>query len=474
MKADTVRGVMALALPLSALLAACGPEPATSAAETRAARPNIVLILMDTLRADRVEATRNGLPVMPFLARMAREGTYYTNAISPCSWTKPAMASIFTGVYPGQHGVTFSARNEDPDHPTSDRLAEGWETLAEWLAGHGYTTWGYQTNANLTRALGFGQGFAEDRYRFDSGAPAAAVTAAALEAFPALPAPFFLYAHYMDPHVPYAPDPSVYGALGPMPDLPEYDLALLSDYERFMAYYLDQAKTAIGLQPAHTIQDLSAAGKEAVRHRYDLECYAMDRAIEALVAAVRTQYPDTVFVFLSDHGEEFWERGGMGHGATLHQEQVHVPFIILDPARPATRDAKTISTLELLPRLAERLGVSRSTAWEPPEGPVLSFTRGPWPSLRVHQSAIFQGRFTLIRDHTRESEALYDLDADPAETADLLAGDPVLGGQLRGMLDANQASAMVNTPPPSTPLSEAEIDALEAIGYLNGGTPDAK
>lgn len=454
--------VLASTLLLSTMLAACNAQQATDAVPATAAGPSVALIVIDTLRADRVRAVRNGQLVMPFLAKLSSQGIYYPNAISPSSWTKPAMASLFTGVYPNAHGVIHSARTEDPDNPTSDMLAASWETLAEHFEAAGYKTWGFQTNANLTRPLGFAQGFAGDCYAFHNGAPARQVTDAALAALPDLVAPFFLYAHYMDPHAPYRPAPDVEGALGPMPALPDEDRALLDDDERFMAYYLDQVKTAIGLQPAPTLPDLSEAGKEAVKHRYDLECHATDRAVERLVTRIQTLHPETIIIILSDHGEEFWERGGMGHGTTLHAEQVRVPLIIVEPDQRGEIQDETVSTLIILEYLASRLGLPLKTA----PGPVLSYTRGPWPQLGIDQRSIVQGDYLLIDDRARQRTALYNLRLDPVEQENLAEVQSAEAAHLRGLL-GHYLDAAPSAPAATAPLSESDIEALEAVGYLD-------
>lgn len=459
-------GVRAAALMplLVVLLAGCGGAADPPAAATSNTRPNVVFILIDTLRADRVHAERHGRPVMPFLSGMARESAWYPNAISPSSWTKPALASIITGVYPYAHGIVYSARLEDPERPTSDRLAESWTTLAERFTSAGYTTWAFQTNANLAPALGFDQGYEAGHYHFHNGAPAEAVTSAAIAALPSLDPPFFLYAHYMDPHAPYRPDPDVAGALGPMPDLPAYDQALIDDDARFMAYYLDQVQTAIGLQPAHTIPDLSEAGKEAVRHRYDLECLAADRAVETLVRGIRAVEPNTVFVVLSDHGEEFWERGGMGHGVTLHQEQIRVPLIIDAPFAEPAEHAERVSVLTVLQDLWGRLGVASR---ESPGGAALSFTRGPWASLGVDQRAIVHEGAVWIEDSAGGRHWLFDLDADPGELDDRSGADPDRAERLRSLLEESQPRSRAGAVEGAA-LSESDLEALDAVGYLGG------
>ena len=427
--------------------------------------PNVVLIVMDTLRADRLDATRNGKAVMPFLSRMAASGTAYRHAISPSSWTKPTMASLFTGLPPQAHGVIYSARQEDPAHPTSDRLSEAHVTLAEQLQARGYRTWGYQTNANLTAALGFAQGFVPGDYHFANGAPARQVTDQALDAAAELSAPFFLYAHYMEPHAPYHVPEGLADALGPQPGMTAYDREVLDDDGRFMAYYMDQVQTALGLQPVPTLPDLSLEGKGAVRHRYDLECLAMDQAIEGLVTGIQAVHPNTVFLFVSDHGEEFWERGGMGHGTTLYQEQVHVPYFWVGPRVPQQEVKTTVSTQLLGQQLLGYL--DGKVNWDSPESSatVYSFSRGPWPALGVEVEGVYGDGYSYLVDRRTETTSLFNLERDPAEVQDLAPTAPERVEAFGTLLEEHRAleAGAVD----GAPLSEADRERLEALGYVD-------
>lgn len=429
-----------------------------------AASPNVVLIVMDTLRADRLDAKRNGKAVMPFLSRMAASGTAYRHAISPSSWTKPTMASLFTGLSPQAHGVIYSARQEDPTNPTSDRLSEVHVTLAEQLQARGYRTWGYQTNANLTAALGFAQGFVAGDYHFANGAPARQVTDQALDAATQFAGPFFLYAHYMEPHAPYHVPEGLADALGPQPGMTAYDREVLGDDGRFMAYYMDQVQTALGLQASASLPDLSPEGKAAVRHRYDLECLAMDQAIEALVTGIQAVHPNTVFLFVSDHGEEFWERGGMGHGTTLFQEQVHVPYFWAGPRVPQQKIETTLSIQQLGKQLLDYL--DGKADWDSPESaPVYSYSRGPWPALGVQVEGVYRDGYSYLVDRRTESTSLFNLARDPAEMRNLAPAEAERAEAFGALLEVPRSleAGAVD----GAPLSEADRERLEALGYVD-------
>ncbi len=123
------------------------------------ARPNVLLVVIDTLREDRAYGGRNGVPVMPKLVAFAEESLRFSNAATQCTWTRPSVASIFTSLYFDAHRLFFSADPERPDLPVQGFLPKSVGTLPEYLKNAGYTTWAIQTNGNLREEIGFGRGF---------------------------------------------------------------------------------------------------------------------------------------------------------------------------------------------------------------------------------------------------------------------------------------------------------------------------
>ncbi|HEO71714.1 MAG TPA: hypothetical protein ENN80_10675, partial [Candidatus Hydrogenedentes bacterium] len=190
-----VKGLAAVVLGLLMTSVACADVPPAS----------VVLVVIDTLRADRIHAERNGIPVMPKLAAFAAETIEFSSALSQESWTKPSMVSIFTALYPSTHRVQFGIQRKmiEGQALVAEGVPDGLEMMATYFKKAGYHTVGVQTNHQLKGEHGFNQGF--DSYRLDRTALAADVTDQAIEQLTHLRAPFFLYAHYLDPHLPYEP-----------------------------------------------------------------------------------------------------------------------------------------------------------------------------------------------------------------------------------------------------------------------------
>lgn len=440
---------------------------------------NVLFVLVDTLRADRVEGSRNGQPIMPFLASFTRQGRYYPHAVTPSSWTKPAMASLFTALYPGTHGVLFSAETEDPAKPTSDCLPGEAQTLAEFLEARGYSNFGFQTNANCTPNLGFDQGF-NGGYEFENGATGEAVTTRILEMERNLAPPFFLYAHYFDPHAPYTPAPADRDVFGPLPGLPDHEAGLLES-PAFMRYYLDTINTSLGVQPAQAMPPLSEAGRAAVQQLYDAECRYTDHQLQHLIETVQRRSPNTIVVLVSDHGEEFWEHGSMGHGVTLYEDQLRVPMLLVAPKLPPAREETAVETLRLLPTLATLLDAPANPAWQAEslldgttQGTSFFVTRGSWSRLQVDLAGVLEPPLKLIEDRYCQRTLLYDLAADPLEQHNLAETQPESRTRLQALLATHEATVQANPLPrecgKTSALSPEEMERLQAIGYLGTGT----
>lgn len=387
--------------------------------------PNVVLVVLDACRADGIDGTRGGVPLMPNLA--AFQGVRFTNAVAPGSWTTPSMASLLTCAHVDTHQV----------HEGTLILPESAETMAEYFKQAGYATMGVQTNSNLTPERGFAQGF--DQYIYQVDAKADFVTSQATQLMTETGTPFFLYAHYQEPHVPYYP-PETYRTMMGYPD-PALTPAEKSIAEDFAPYMLDHLKYHLGINPSLSFPPLSATGREAVRTLYDAELRYNDAQLDILLDNLLFFHPNTIVVVLADHGEHFWEHNSLGHVTTLYEELTHVPLLIRAPGlAPAVVDS-VAGTVDTLPTVAALAGLAPRPQWQgrslfaprDSAGPAHSCAKSPPPWLRDLEMIRFGG-MKLIREYKTGAVELYNLDTDPSESVNLAAAQPDTTALLTEML----------------------------------------
>src|SRR5215472_15579703 len=399
---------------------------------SRSQPPNVVLIVIDTLRADRLGVAGNAAGLTPFLDSLAQRGIFFRNAYAQSSWTNASVASLMTSRYQSQHGITsFRAV-----------LAADELTLAEVLQQHGYATGGFIANFLLSKELGFAQGF--DRYQTYSrtvddgqGRPkfikerAERINAEALswldEVRQQRPhAPLFLYLHYMEPHNPYdPPDANLDRVLDgrPRPDRAAVNARM--------------GLPNVGFFADQMVQDVKAF--------YDAEVISIDAALSDLFHALAERHvlDNSVVVVVADHGEEFREHGLMGHHQTLYEEVLRVPLIVLlsaqshglvvDPIVSLTDVAPTVLDLVGVPSPGRFEGGSLRSLMdgsraETPSGSKEASSRLPSVGVafselikdgtqrqRPHERAVITAPTKLIADVDGERE-FYDLHADAAET----------------------------------------------------------
>jgi len=325
--------------------------PAVAADHTE--RRNVLLYVVDTLRADRLGCYGYPRPTSPAIDALAAEGVVFDRAIAQSSWTTPATATLLTGRIPSAHGAVDVGAAIRPEVAT----------LAEVLHARGYRTAAFVTNVNVRGGLGFARGFdqyvylAEDRARPTVHVPADTLGARAIDWLDqrAGPGPFFLYVHASDPHAPYAARGTVPGRDGAAPTdrvswspPPARPPGLPADADPLRLLRRAPATRT----PAHVAY---------LRALYDREVAVVDAAIGQLMDALRARglYDDTLVVVTADHGEEFHEHGGFEHGRTLYRELLAVPLIIRFPgARLAGRRiARLVGQIDVLPTLVARLGM---------------------------------------------------------------------------------------------------------------------
>jgi len=426
---------------LGALAVSCsGPGPIAD---------HLVLVTVDTLRADHL-AAYGGTVETPTFDRIAREGALVERAITPVPSTGPAHASLLTGRHPWHHGVLANASALGPDP----------RTLAEHLRAAGFETVAFVSSFVLDERFGFARGF--DHYELAATRPLS-FRGDRVESFFARgeetmrralawidvregSGRFFLWIHLFDPHSPYAPP----------------------------AAYLGPASETIPLESELTPRGFAKTQWRQHLRRYRGEIRYVDHQLARLLGALesRSLLERTALVVTADHGEGFGEHGDFGHGAHLHEAQIHVPLLVRAPGIPAGRRLRGVAQLEdlyptalsllALPQTGSVDGVDladwlRGASPEPPRR-VAFGRRRSYPGLRD-----FYFQTSAEQKWVGEVGAggtAFDLQRDPGEDDGVAAPTP------RELL-----ARLAERPVDAVPRGERALDeesraALEALGYL--------
>lgn len=469
--------VAAFVWAVSWLMTGCGASDPVQEVSVTKQSANVVVVVLDTLRMDRLSR-------MPSLEELGRDAWVFTNCISPASWTKPSMVSLFTGVFPQVHNVQWGVDQQltEKQDSTVDLVPESFDMMAERFKKAGYRTVAVQSNANMQEHFGVAQGF--DHYEFLGypGKRGGDVTAAAKRFLDEATAdPLFLYVHYMDAHQPYDPPASwVERELSDRrPD--DSELALI---KAFTPYYLDKVLFDVGINSEPPPMTLSERGRAYVKGLYDLTVEYLDQQMTELIAAIRALPRETIVVVVADHGEELWDHGSLGHGKTLFNEVIHVPLIVSIPGEAPARCDYPVQSLDVLPTLASLVGLPADSSWqgtdlraaikgERQDRLLFSETRASIKAANIDLQCVFEGPFKAILDRKTGRTTLYDMRKDPLEVVDEAAQHPKMVSRFLTILDAHQENcernAMFNAATESRALSPVEIERLNSQGYLGGG-----
>lgn len=381
--------------PIRGLLALCGAAgllagpPALAESETPG--PNILVILIDALRADRLGAYGYRRDTSPRIDALASESIVFGDAYAQSPWTKPSIPSLFTSLYPVQHGVYEGEAHVGGGRLESDVLDDSFTTLAEVFASAGYETLGLVNNAHLEAEGGFAQGF--DRYEHGSFT-AAEINAAFLEFLDAREddRPFFAYLHYLDAHWPFHPEsPFRERFVGESPEASLFD----RDSWKGLRERINDASLELTEVDRARLQDQHDGGVGQLDHR-------LGQLFDALQA--QGLLDQTVLLLTSDHGEELLDHGAVGHGGTLYREVIEIPLMIRLPGgADAQQSARVARLLDVLPTLAALAGVEPPAEIEgrdllapdaaPPE--IVAETR----HKRTYRLSIREGDWKYVRSY---------------------------------------------------------------------------
>lgn len=447
--------IFGLLVSTAFIVAGCGRAPAP--------RPNFVLVVADTLRADRLHIGEGEENITPNFDALRAESAVFTNAYAPSSWTLPSTVSLFLSQVPSHHGVTR----------WGSILGEEHTTLAEVLRSAGYRTGGFSANHLVTAERGFFQGFdmfqfvvhpkwTEDtpthsQYAFARGSD---LTSKALDWLDANPggggnAPFFLYLHMMEPHTPYLCPPAA------------------DDDCRATAERLNQLLTLA--QWGFTDSERSL-----IREFYGADVRRADATLGRLYGALEKRgiLDDTWLILTADHGEMLGEHGLWVHGHALYEETLLVPLLIRSPSRRAAIVDEPVSLIDIAPTILDVAGIQES-------GPFEGRSLRPALEERPLRPTPIVAELLPVRDEpdrrqrhllsvTRETTKLvlgmdgtlerFDLSVDPNEEAPTQAEASEIEALLsEAGVDLRHFEALSQSGPEPTP---EMVEHLKSLGYI--------
>jgi arylsulfatase len=378
-------------------------------------RPNVVVILVDCLRADRVGCYGYERPTTPNIDSLAGESVRFERAYAPAPWSMPTVASLYTGLYPGGHGV----------QRLDQSLPAGVTTLAERLGQAGWKTGAILSDFTIGPSRAFDRGFVQTSTREARGegySSTAGVVSQALDFVReahAAQQPFFLVAHFSDPRPGFVQHPETGFALSPAGEMKG---------DETLAYLQVMAR------------DMQPQEQAFLQQLYDGEVRAVDAGVGRLMAEFERLglRKRTWIILTSSSGVELMDRGRIGNAHGLNEELVRVPLVVRNPHGDGGRVVSApVSTVSLAATIGELLGVGRDGAQVPsllnvlhgrakPQGTVFfELDSAPTFPVDAGENARLEGlvtpRWKLIRNRGTGEISLFDLVNDPGELRDVAA-----------------------------------------------------
>jgi len=490
-------GIIALAISGVGAMRGFGPGGEMADRPTAASleKPNVLVILIDALRADHLGAYGYTRPTSPRIDAFAKEGALFLHNYSQSSWTKPATASLHTSRFPSMHQTYL----EKQAVPQSERL------LAEVLREAGWETAILSGNPWITPEWGFAQGVDHFFSIYDERFARVTLFMMSLKRVSKLMGnraflyngvkmlvqgqlsttarderlnlearrwleepkdrPFFLYMHYMSPHHPYDPPPP-YDKW-----VPDRSLEPVTYYPKKSYFFFEEGER------------IPDAQRDDMIARYDGDILFADTVFGKLVDHLREKglLEKTIVVIVADHGEEFYDHRNWGHGQSIYNELVHVPLIVRFPkiVPAAMRVEQAVMSVDVMPTILEVLGV-RPPANLAGRSLVPIFrgepTKVPWEAYSelLYRYGAAHGLvqdsskvITMNKGDDRRTE-LYDLATDPTEQSNVIATSPVAPlivrrmDELEAWASGHQAQAVENIQ-----VNDEMNKQLNALGYLN-------
>lgn len=421
---------------------------------------NVVLVIADTLRADKLSVQGGPPGATPHLDALAAASVRFARANAHAPWTLPSIASLLTSLHPLEHGAGGRV-------PKFTGLDPSVTTLPDVLRARGLQS---HAIVNVTfldpKSFGVTRGFdAVDQVSFENNVDLRAATATTNAALEWLDGardgrrPFLLLVHYFDPHAVYAPPPHFREVWAAEPD-------------KKSAWTFGTREEMVALRAGQL--ELSREILARAERLYEGEIAYLDAEVGRLLAGLeeRGLMRDTAVVFTADHGEEFLEHGSFEHGHSLFEELIHVPLIVRAPGLAARVVEERVRLVDVAPTICELLDVPspESFVGQSLLGLARGTERGSRPVLahgnfwRAPLSSWTEGGWKLILDAGGAAH-LYHLDVDPLEQHDLSEAEAQRAAAMRVHLDAAQAAMAALKRGGRAALTADQQRALSGLGY---------
>jgi arylsulfatase A-like enzyme len=461
-------------------------------------RPNILIYMIDTERADHSSAYGYARDTTPFLKKLGAKGLVFEDSQVQATWTKPSTASLLTSLYSFSHGIIHDF----------DTIPKGATTLAEQLRAAGYVTASVVANPFAGRITGLQRGFdyvaewaAVQRYRSDAEDRATDSAAVNKIVFPWLERhsdePFFLYAHATDPHAPYRPPAGFEEKFANPTETPEFNRVYqsLGGKVRYGGGIVISRAGCLqrGVNPDRFIQ-------KAI-DRYDGEILHNDWSLEQLANKLKQLgvLDNTLIVVVSDHGEEFWEHGWTAHGHSLYQELTRGVLVMWNPQlipRPA-RVSEPVQLIDVMPTVLDLIGIkipdvvqgqslapfAKGQRFQRRGAVIMSRYAHPdsspngIPENRTDTVALLDAGWKLIyRDKAKEvgmpTVEMYDHRTDRADTINIATKHPQELGRMmteiaKWMEAEKQVKSFLGRGAKAT-MDPKTLEKLRSLGYIGG------
>lgn len=411
----------------------------------------MILISIDTLRADRIGAYGYDRPTSPALDAFARTGVLYETAVAECSWTLPSHVTMMSGLAPATHGVVKPALRIGSDTPL----------LAELLRDAGYSTIGLTDGGYVGASHGFSRGFDVYDETDDTFAETVADAIARMDAL-ANGERLFLFLHTYDVHCPYDPAPTIAAQFRSQDAAPIVTAGRCGN-------------------PHFNTMALRPGQARHISDQYDASIREMDDSLGTLIAYLRSsgRLEHTLVLITSDHGEELADHGSFGHERTLYREALMVPLVIVAPGLAPDRVAEPVGLADLAPTVLGVLGLPGPAGLEGRRlvepvaaggwRPASLGTRARYSELDRHvvlRSAIALDHHLILNPRAGRSE-LYSMTRDPVERDDLAPESDDLVRALTDSIASYERNRSTRSVETITALSDDERARLRNLGYID-------